>query len=226
MVGTFFAVGPYQAIDFLSVTFVPKFQKLFKNNNRNALIWLRIWDALAAFAMLGIGLPFIENKWVIVAIYAIFHALQGINNAPAKVFEAEIVREINDYTEYMTGERPDGSFNILTDLIGKITAPLNAVFTIYLFKWSGYDPTITMLPWSQGNVNVYRKVFFLDVGMQVFPTLFTLIPYFFYDLVGKKREKMYIELNERRALLAKENQINEELESLVNTVANNQVTDE
>ncbi len=83
---------------------------------------------------------------------------------------------------------------------------------------SGYDSTITMLPWSQGNADVYRKVFFLFVGINLFPRIIKAIPYFFYDLVGEKREKMYVELNERRALLAKENKTNAELEELMSSV--------
>lgn len=50
----------------------------------------------------------------------------------------------------------------------------------------------------------------------------------FYDLVGEKRERMYIALNERRALMAKEDQGNEALDEMVqafasesNTVNNN-----
>ena len=120
----------------------------------------------------------------------------------------------------MTGERPDGSISILTDLIKKVTAPINAVFTIFLFKWSGYDSTITMLPWSQGDADIYKKVFFLFVGMNIFPNIIRAIPYFFYDLVGEKREKMYIELNERRALIAKEKEgeMDEELENLMQSI--------
>ena len=150
-----------------------------------------------------------------VIIYAVFHGLNGINNGPANVFEAEVAREINDYTEYVTGERPDGTINILTDLVTKITAPLNAAFTIFLFKWSGYDPTIPMLPWSQASTTIYQKVFFLFVGIGLFPKIIHIIPYFFYDLVGEKREKMYIALNERRALLAKEQTVNEEILEMI-----------
>ncbi len=217
---TFIAYLPYNIFDYLSVTFIPKFQKIFKNNNRNALVALRFWDIIAAAGMLGLGLPFIENKWAMVAIYGLFHGLRGFNNGPANVFEAEVSREINDYTEYMTGERPDGSVGILTGLISKITAPINAVFTVFLFKWSGYDSTITMLPWSQGNVDVYRKVFFLFIGIEILPSVIKAIPYIFYDLTGKKREDMYIALNERRALIAKEkeDEMSEELESLIQTV--------
>ncbi|MBR6939255.1 MAG: hypothetical protein IKH65_00440, partial [Clostridia bacterium] len=114
------------------------------------------------------------------------------------------------------------SINILTNLITKITTPLNTLLTIVLFKWSGYDTTIDMLPWSQGNKKVYQKVWFLFNGISILPRVVKVIPYFFYDLVGEKREKMYVELNERRALMAKKNEgleegINEMIEQLEET---------
>ncbi len=212
---------PYNALDMPSAALIPKFRKIFKDNNKNALIVLRLWDIVVGLAMVVLGIPLIKitpngkKPWPIIGIYALFYGLNGLNNGPANVFEAEVSREINDYTEYVTGERPDGTVNILTDLIQKITSPLNAVFTIFLFKWSGYDPTIPMTPWSQGNVDIYKKVFFLFVGIHNFPSIIKVIPYFFYDLVGEKREKMYIALNERRALLAKEQTANEEILEMV-----------
>ncbi len=215
---SFLAYMPYNVMDPISVTFIPKFAKIFKNNNRNELIALRFWDLICVCGM-WLGIPFVDKKWLVVAIYAFFYGLNGINNGPANVVEGEIGREISDYTEYVTGERPDGTINILTNLITKITAPLNAMLTIVLFKWSGYDTTIEMLPWSQGNKKVYQKVFFLFNGINVLPRIVHVIPYFFYDLVGEKREKMYVELNERRALMAKKSEgmeegINEMIEML------------
>ncbi len=212
------AYTPYNILDPVSVTFIPKFAKVFKNNNRNELIALRMWDVVCVCGM-WIGIPFVDKKWVMVAIYALFYGLNAFNNGPANVVEGEIGREISDYTEYMTGERPDGSVNILTNLITKITSPLNALLTIVLFKWSGYDTTIDMLPWSQGNKKVYQKVWFLFNGIGILPRVVKVIPYFFYDLVGEKRERMYVELNERRALMAKKTEgfdegINEMIEML------------
>ena len=215
---SFLAYLPYNAVDMPSAALIPKFRKIFKDNNKNALIALRFWDILSATGILALGLPFVHKKWVIILIYAIFYGLNGLNNGPSNVFEAEITREINDYTEYVTGERPDGTVNILTDLITKITAPINAAFTIFLFKWSGYDPTIPMTPWSQQNVNVYKKVFFLFIGINLFPRIIKVIPYFFYDLVGEKREKMYVALNERRALLAKEQTVNESILEMIDSL--------
>ena len=204
---SFIAYTAYNVMDPISVTFIPKFAKMFKNNNRNELIFLRFWDLVCVMGMWA-AIPFLgkelKNRIITVSIYAFFYGVNAINNGPANVVEGEIGREISDYTEYVTGERPDGSINILTNLITKITSPLNAYLTIVLFKWSGYDTTIDMLPWSQGNKLVYQKVWFLFNGIQVLPRIVKVIPYFFYDLVGEKREKMYVELNERRALMAKE----------------------
>lgn len=225
---SFLAYSVYNTVDMPSAALIPKFRKFFKDNNKNALISLRLWDVLSAVGMLAFGLPVIKkygksSKWIMVLIYAIFYGLNGINNGPANVFEAEITREINDYTEFVTGERPDGTVNILTDLITKVTSPLNAVFTIFLFRWSGYDTTIPMLPWSQGSSRIYQKVFFLFVGINLFPKVISVIPYFFYDLVGEKREKMYIALNERRALLAKEQNDDGEILEMVDAISRSDV---
>lgn len=202
------AYMPYNILNPVSVTFIPKFQKFFKNN-KTALITLRFWDVIAQIGMAATGWFFVDKKLIVLIIYALFHGLNALNNGPANVVEAEVGREISDYTEYVTGERPDGTFGLLTELITKVTAPLNSILTILLFKWSGYDSTIDMLPWSQGSKTIYQKVWFLFTGINIIPTLIHIIPYFFYDLVGEKREKMYIALNERRAMLAEEEQFKE-----------------
>lgn len=208
---------PYNLLHPISLTFIPKFQKLFKNNNKKAVITLRIWDLLTGVGKYVTGHFTIDNSWLCGATYGLFNGLNACNNAPASVFEAELGREINDYTEYVTGERPDGTFGLLTGLISKVTSPLNALMTIVVFKWSGYDPTIPMAPWSQGNKYVYRKVYFLYTAFGILPSVVKMIPYFFYDLEGKKREKMYLELNERRALIAheKEKDLSEELGAML-----------
>ena len=72
---------------------------------------------------------------------------------------------------------------------------------------------------GESRLNKYSgiAVRMFHTGVHIIPTFIHIIPYFFYDLVGEKREKMYIALNERRALLAKEDQFSE-LEELVNAI--------
>ncbi len=220
------AYMPYNIVQYLSLSFIPKFQKLFKYNNKRGVLWLRFWDMLSAILLTICGVVFVDKKWLVIACYALFYGLDGLNNAPATVFENELGREINDYTEFMTGERPDGTVNIITDLITKVTSPLSALLTIKLFKWSGYDATIPMLPWSQGSKLVYQKVFFMFTGISIFPRIIKAIPYLFYDIEGEKREKMYIALNERRALLANEQVANPEFEEIVEMLAEEEVSAE
>lgn len=217
-VPSFIAYLPNNILNTVSVAFIPYFKKLFKNNNKRAVICLRIWDIITVIGMFTLGCPNVDKKWLVIGIYAFFFGIDGINNGPANVFEAELGREINDYTEYVTGERPDGTVNLLTDLITKVTKPLEAMLTIVIFKWSGYDATIPMLPWSQGNKDVYKKVFFLFNGISVIPKLIHIIPYFFYDLEGEKREQMYVALNERRALIAEDDEMNEMVEELADMI--------
>lgn len=204
---------PYNILHPASLTFIPSFQKWFKGNNKKAFIVLRFWDLLTGVGKFASGYFLIDKSWLCGLTFGLFHGLNACNNAPASVFEAELGREINDYTEYVTGERPDGTFGLLTGLISKVTSPLNALMTIAVFRWSGYDPTIPMRPWSQGNKHVYRKIYFLYTSFGILPEVIKIIPYFFYDLEGKKREQMYIALNARRALIAqeKEKEMSEEL---------------
>lgn len=215
---SFIAYLPNNVFNYLSVALIPAFRKLFKDNNKMGVVVLRFWDLFCAIGMTVLGCPFVDKKWFVVAIYALFYGLNGLNNGPANVFEAELTREINDYTEYMTGERPDGTIGILTGLITKITAPINTLLTIYLFKWSGYDSTLKMLPWAQGSKTVYQKVFFLFVGIGILPKFVKMIPYMFYDLTGEKREKMYIALNERRALMANDDNEFEAIDELIDSI--------
>lgn len=207
----------------LSLVFVPKVMKWFGNDKRKGVLTLRAIDAVRMVIQCTIGIIFIDRPLIFGLSFFVFWGLNALDNAPTDVLENEMNREINDYTEYVTGERPDGTFGIFPGLIGKVTAPLNALLTILVFRWSGYDATIPMGPWSQGNKVVYQKVYFLYIAMGVLPKLIQTIPIALYDLVGKKREDMYLELNERRALLAEQSkdkeEISEEMQAMIDALA-------
>ncbi|MBQ6019595.1 MAG: MFS transporter [Clostridia bacterium] len=204
---TWVAEGPKNILQTVSVTFIPKFRKLFKNNNRNGVIALRIWDMITFVLECVLIIPIIgrKNHWKVVGIFAVLYGINAMNDGPAEVFERELDREIADYTEYMTGERPDGTFGLLTQLIRNVTRPLGTMFNMAVMKWSGYDTSLdTEGYWVQGSRRVYQKVFFLYRGIDILPKAIRIIPYFFYDLVGEKYEQMYIALNERRAMIAQQ----------------------
>ena len=121
----------------------------------------------------------------------------------------------------MTGERPDGTIGIFVQLLGEFIRPIRTAFGLAMIKWSGYDTTLPQRPWAQGSKLIYQRVFFLYRGLGIFSTFVNIIPYFFYDLVGEKRERMYIALNERRAMLTDED-ANSELEELAASIEHEQ----
>lgn len=212
-----FAYAGFNILEPVSLAFAPKVMKWFGNDKRKGVLTFRAIDIVRTAIQCVIGIAFIDRPWIFGLSFFFFWGLNALDNAPSSVLENEMGREINDYTEYVTGERPDGTFGLLTNLIGKVTAPLNALLTILVFRWTGYDATIPMGPWSQGNKVVYQKIYFLYIAVGVLPNLIRAIPIFFYDLVGEKREQMYIELNARRALLAgqQEEEISEEMQAMM-----------
>lgn len=212
----------YHALNALSLTLIPKFRKKFKKY-KNIVILLRFWDLLLAVIWI-IGGHFVipmKKWWAAGLVFTVGYGLNGLNNAPATAFEGEINREIADYTEYLTGERADGTQGLLPNYIAKITQPLNTLFALAVIEWSGYDTTLPTTYWAQNSVDVYRKVFALYALSGFVPSLICTIPYFFYDIDGEKRDRIYKALNERRALIAKENQgkMNEDMAVLVDMIS-------
>ena len=145
--------------------------------------------------------------------------------------EAELGRRAGDYTEYVTGERPDGTFGLITMFAGKITDPLRALTTIAVFLWTGYDASIAAnKPWTQNrvreNITMYSKVFLLENFSDLIPWLLNFIYLIFFDLEGKKMEDMYAALNERRALIAKEDAMSEEMAAMIDMMAKEEALEE
>lgn len=218
---------PNTIIRNFSIAAVPKIMKLFKHNIRNGVITFRLIDIGRSLIQFILGYIWIDKPLLFGLQFAFLWMLNGLDDAPSMVFEAEMEREINDYTEFVTGERPDGTFNLIKNLINRLTSPLGALFTVAVFKWTGYDSTKPMTYFSQGNIVTYRKLYFLYIFGWSIPAIVKLIPLFFYDLVGDKREEMYMKLNARRALIADErkDELSAEMQAIVGMLENKE-TDE
>ena len=213
---------PRQLMQIASLSLVEPFKRLFGGNYRKTIIFMRLWDMILGSvpAIIGLSPGVIGSWWKAGLVFAVFDGLIVSNDAPSTVLESELNREIDDYTEYMTGERPDGSIGILTQLLDKVTEPLKALWSIFVIKWSGYDPKIgSTRRWDQElvreNSTMYSKVYFLYNIADILPAVIKMIPLFFYDLEGKKKEEMYTALNERRALIAKGNMISDEMAAMM-----------
>ncbi|MBQ6863007.1 MAG: MFS transporter [Clostridia bacterium] len=218
----------YHICNVISIAFIKPIRDRFKTF-RSAVIVMRLTDAvLNVIWAVGGWITMPQKKWWLSGIFfCIGYGLNGLNNAPATALEGEIGREINDYTEYLTGERPDGTFGLLTDYINKLTQPINTMLALAVIKWTGYDTTLDTTYWAQDSVDVYRKVFALYAVGNLVPHLISTIPLFFYDLDGKRKEDMYKALNERRMLIAKENQgkLSEDMAMLVEMLSEESISE-
>jgi Na+/melibiose symporter-like transporter len=224
---------PRMAVQVVSISLIERFKKMFGGSYRKTVIMMRFWDMLCGLgaALIGLSPKVIGNWWLAGIVYAVSSSLNVLNDAPSNVMDGEINREINDYTEYMTGERPDGTIGLLTGLIQKVTDPLKALFTIAVFKWTGYDPNIASdRRWTQDvvreNSTMYSRVFFLYLLGDIIPSILRTIPYFFYDLEGKKRDDMYAALNERRAMIAKDDELSAEMAAMVEMMAEEEMAEQ
>ena len=224
---------PIHASRALSIPLVEPFKKLFGGSYRKTVIFMRLWDMILCSvpSILGFSRKIIGSWWKVALVYGVFNCLIATNDQPSTVLEGEIGREIGDYTEYMTGERPDGTIGLLTGLLGKVTAPLNTLMAIAVIRWAGYDPNIgSNKRWTQelvtSNSQMYSRVFFLYTVTDIIPQIFNMIPLFFYDLEGRKKEEMYIALNERRALIAKESAMSAEMEAMMGMMAEEEAAEQ
>jgi len=213
---------PRTIVPIISFAFVEPFKRMFGGSYRKTVIFMRSWDFLvdAVTAALSLTTGVTNTWWKAGLLFAVREILNKSNDAPSTVLEDEIKREINDYTEYMTGERPDGTVGLLTGLLKKVNEPLKTLLSIAIIKWSGYDPNIASdKKWSQdvvrANGTMYARVFFLYNLENIAKFFFSLIPMFLYDLEGEKKEAMYVALNERRAMLASGSALSAEMEALI-----------
>ncbi|MDR2753145.1 MAG: MFS transporter, partial [Oscillospiraceae bacterium] len=123
---------PRQVMQIVSLGFVERFKKMFHGRYAKTVVFMRMWDFIFGMtpAIIGLKTKTIGTWWKAVILFGVFDGIVVSNDAPSTVLENEIGREIGDYTEYMTGERPDGTGGLLTGFVGKLNEPLKALWQI------------------------------------------------------------------------------------------------
>ena len=120
-----------------------------------------------------------------------------------KVIPQELYNESMDYCEWKNGYRSEAMTTIAKGLARKMTGIFSSFLTLRVKAWIGYDVTA----YVRGSAQTDKAKFGLFAMFTVLPFVtssFGIIPMLFYDLGGKKKERMYEELLARRATLSKE----------------------
>ena len=115
-----------------------------------------------------------------------------------KVIPEEMRNEAIDYGEWKNGFRSEGMTGVAKGLITKMVNSVKGVIQPLLFKAFGYDPNK-----NQGAQTPEARyaLFFMCTLLPVVTGILSIIPQLFYDLSGEKKDRMYMELRERRAVM-------------------------
>lgn len=128
-------------------------------------------------------------------IIAVFYGLRS-------VIPTELYNEAMDYCEWKNGYRTEAMTSVARGLASKLAGIFTNLITLQIKRWIKYDQTAYIRGAAQSDSTKY----WLFASYAILPLLtggFGMIPIFFYDLSGHKREKMYAELLERREKISK-----------------------
>ena len=117
-----------------------------------------------------------------------------------KVIPSEMFNECMDYCEWKNGYRSEAMTSVAKNLASKLTNIISNVITAQIKKLIGYDLTA----YTRGTAQSDKTKFGLFAMFTIVPFITSslgIIPILFYDLNGKKRDRMYEELLARRAAL-------------------------
>ncbi|NCA67307.1 MAG: hypothetical protein EOM87_04495 [Clostridia bacterium] len=198
----------------------------------NAIILLGFTSALSSIVGMAIS-PTMTRKWgerttfIAMAIYggiitsiAFTIFLSGVTSlafllisllfvglmyGPHSFMTMIMVADCVDYYEWKTGIRSEGMHYSVLSFVVKITTALSVVLGLGLIQLSGYSANAETIAVSTKNT-----IYFSFVMLPGLSCLLSMIPIFFYKLVGKEKHKIALELAEMRAnknLSAEENQI-------------------
>lgn len=115
-----------------------------------------------------------------------------------KVIPEEMRNEAIDYGEWKTGYRTEGMTGVARDLATKLVKTLGSMVKTFILGRIGYNQGAAVGTQSE---STEYSLFALCTILPVATGLLAIIPKFFYDLSGEKRDRMYRELYARRKLM-------------------------
>ncbi len=156
--------------------------------------------AAGRFIKVG-GKPGYESLAVMIPSFMLRETIWMFFWGIRKVIPEEMRNEAIDYGEWKNGFRSEGMTGVAKGLITKMVNTVKGIIQPLLFKAFGYDPKK-----NQGAQTPEARyaLFFMCTLLPVITGILSIVPQLFYDLQGEKRDRMYMELRERRKAIAAE----------------------
>jgi len=192
---------PGTIISFASFAFIAKIKKKF--NNKQIIIGNKIFNDILNILMFIFSIKRYTDLRFMIPIMMLKSTITSFLSGVNAVVPTEMIADTVDYMEWTTGQRSEGmSFSVLT-LIGKFNGAVARSLGALLISVIGYKTSQTNAIIPQTDAIKFR-IFAMNTIIPTLLGLFSIIPIFFYDLVGDKQKRMLRELAERREKLAED----------------------
>lgn len=194
---------PGTIFGFITYLLIPKLKK--KLDNRQIIFLNGICRASVAAIVFLVGMKQYNNLYVVVPLLMLQNLIFSFFNTVNSVIPTEMIGDTVDYMEWKTGERNEGVSFSVTTFMGKLTGSLStslgtALLPVIGLSYQTANGVSTAVKGAHTDLLIWA--FFILIPPVL--SLFGLIPYIWYDLTGKKLEKIRAEIGERRTKLAHE----------------------
>jgi len=136
------------------------------------------------------------DLWPMLAVFGIQNTIDMTLYGTKKVIPNELRNECIDYGEWKSGFRSEGMTGVLRGMPYKITDMIGRTITSFVLKLIGFKTGENYLYQSEKTA---RGVFALTTLIPALMGLISLPPKLLFNISQKDRERMYVELAERRA---------------------------
>ena len=196
---------PGTLFGFLTYLLIPKLKT--KLDNRQIVMLNIIVRSIVGAVVFLAGLKFYNSNILVISILLmiqnfIFSFFNTINS----VIPTEMIGDTVDYMEWKTGERNEGvSFSVLT-FVGKLSGSVSTSIATALLPVIGLsfktDNLGNRVAVKGDKTDLYIWALFTLIPWLL--GLLSLIPYYFYNLTGKRLNEIRADMKIRRHQLSKE----------------------
>lgn len=186
---------------FATMLYLPK---LFnKYNYKQIIIFAGILGFVVDIIMFFVGFQLLSSKYILYILIP-FLVVSGIPLGVFNVVSYAMIADSIDYMEWKSGCRLDGIASACQTFINKLGNAFATSFIVLMYAIIKLHPVEYVEGAVQITSSIQISMFSLVTIFPAIGLLISIIPIFFYDLVGDKKDKVTKELYERRQNANKE----------------------
>ncbi len=180
---------------FGAMVFLPKLFK--KYNYKQIVIAAGILGFVVDTIMFFVGFKMLSSPYILYILVP-FLIVSGIPLGVFNVVSFAMISDSIDYMEWKSGYRLDGITSAFQTFINKLGNAFATSFIVLMYTIIKLNPVDYVEGAVQITPAIQTSMFSLVTLMPAIGLLLSIIPIFFYDLVGEKKDKITKELYERR----------------------------